>query len=218
MKKIFAVLVICLSLFAFCCKPNNQNLKTAVFEEDSIATLSIFSYNGQGESRFGIKNLGHSFLCITNTSENNIVLAGKTIEPNEEIYFGAWSLSVHFGIWFNVESNYIQYYNKYNGRISVDKGINFEDLEKISDFILENDKWTPLDNCSKFAINLWNCVAKDSEKLLLNAISTPSKLIEQLKMFETFVVNKPISVCNNCGYFADLSSETFVFQGGEVYA
>lgn len=218
MKKIFATILIVLSLFAFCCSPNAGTTKVAVFEEDSVATLTIFSYNGQGESKFGIKNLGHSFLCLTNTSSNNIVLAGKTVEPNEEIYFGAWSLSVHFGIWFNVESNYIQYYNKYNGRISVDKGINLEELELISDYILENDKWTPLDNCSKFAINLWNTVAKDSEKLTLYAISTPSKLIEELKLFENFKVNKPISVCNKCGYFADLSSETFEFQGGEAYA
>jgi len=218
MKKIFAIFLIFLSLFSFCCASKTPKTREVVAISDGVATLTIFSYNGSGESRFGIKNLGHSFLCLTNTTENTITLAGKELAPNEELYFGAWSLSVHFGIWYNVESNYIEFYNKYNGRVSVDKQINNAELEKISDFILENDTWSPLNNCSKFAIRLWNKIAKDSEKLTLNFINTPANLIEELKTFENYKVNKPLSHYEDCGYFSGITDETFEFIGGEVYA
>lgn len=217
MKKFITSIFIISCLLCFACSPSNLKTRTATFPPDSVATLTIFSYNGSSESKFGIKNLGHSFLSLTNTSTSDIVLAGKTIHVGEEIYFGAWSLSVHFGIWFNVESNYIEFYNKYNGRISVDKGITAQDLEKISEFIIENDTWSPLNNCSKFAIRLWNNIAKESEKLSLNFVNTPSKLIGELKTFENFQVNKPLSFYEDCGYFANLSDETFEFVGGEVY-
>lgn len=217
MKKVITSILIIFSLFLFACSPSNLSVREASFPTDSVATLSIFSYNGKGESKFGIKNLGHSFLSLTNTSSSDIELCGKTLSPGEEIYFGAWSLSVHFGIWYNVESNYIEFYNKYNGRVSVDKGVTLEEIEKISDFILENDKWSPLNNCSKFAIRLWNSLATDKEKLSENFVNTPAKLIEELKTFENYQVNKPLNFYEDCGYFADLTNESFEFIGGEVY-
>ena len=205
-------------MLSISCVQTTPEAKIAHFPENSVAVLTIFSYNGKSESKFGIKNLGHSFLCLTNTTENTLTLAGKEVAPNEEVYFGARSLSVHFGIWYNVESNYIEFYNKYNGRISVDKGITQSDLEKISEFILNNDTWSPLNNCSKFAIRLWNEIADGNEKLTLNAINTPAKLINELKRFENFKVNKPLTHYENCGYFSGLTDETFEFIGGEVYA
>ena len=190
MKK-FSLFLILICVFAFFGCSTNKSVKLeATFSTNDVATLSIFSFNGKGESKYGIKNLGHSFLSITNNSTSNITIAGKEIEPNEEIYFGAWSLSVHFGIWYNVESNYIEFYNKYNGRVSVDKGITIEDIETISDFILTNDTWTPVNNCSRFAIRCWNSVAKESEKLNLRLVNTPTKLIKNLKKFENFEINK----------------------------
>lgn len=218
MKK-FSLFLILICVFAFFgCSTNKSAKLEATFSTNDVATLSIFSFNGKGESKYGIKNLGHSFLSITNNSTSNITIAGKEIEPNEEIYFGAWSLSVHFGIWYNVESNYIEFYNKYNGRVSVDKGITIEDTETISDFILANDTWTPVNNCSRFAIRCWNSVAKESEKLDLRLVNTPTKLIKNLKKFENFEINKPLNFYTDCGYFSNEASETFVFTGGEAYA
>lgn len=218
MKKLISlIIIIILCPFITGCNYNFGTDRLTCFSNEDVATLNIFTYDGAGESKFGIANLGHSFLSIKNISNTNIILAGKEILPNEELYFGAWSLSTHFGIWFNVECNYIELYNKYNGRISIEKGISNTDLEILSDFILSHDTWNPINNCSYFAIKGWNCVAKEKEKLILNFINTPSNLKKQLKCFKNYVKNKPLEIYNDCGYFSNLSEETFEFIGGEVY-
>lgn len=217
LKRLFVIFCLVVTIFMFTGCKEIEATRTTHFCEDDVAVLSVFSFDGGSESAYGIKNLGHSFLSIKNISNDNIILAGKTIVPNEEIYFGAWSLSVHFGIWFNVESNYIEFYNKYNGRISIEKGIEAEDLETIGEYILNNDTWNPLKNCSHFAIGCWNSVAKEDEKLGLGFINTPSNLIKQLKAFVGFKVNKELNFYSGCGYFADLTEDAFVFEGGEIY-
>lgn len=219
MKKVLLVLtfIFFANIFLTGCSYGNLNNRVTSYGADDVAVLSIFTFDGKGESKYGIANLGHSFLSVTNTSSSNINLAGKDILPNEELYFGTWSLSAHFGVWFNVESNYIEYYNKYNGRISISKGITLNDLEILSNHILKNDTWNPLSNCSCFAINAWNSVANETEKLQLNLINTPSNLKKQLLQFTNYETNKPIVNYSTCGYFADLTEDAFVFEGGEVY-
>jgi len=222
MKKILnnsfvVIFILVLLIFpTFACK-EDEVTRVAKFNEYDVATLTIYSYDGVSESRWGIMNLGHSFLSILNTSSSEISVGGKLVQPNEEISFGAWSLSAHFGIWYNVESYYINNYNKYNGRVSVEKGITIEDIGRINEFIIRHDKWTPINNCSKFAMMLWNRIAKESEKLDVKLIETPTHLIKQLKTFENFQVNKPLNNYIDCGYFNDLSQTTFIFEGGEVY-
>ena len=217
MKKVFAFLILLLScLFPLGCNSVPQNRQT-YFSSEDVAVLNIFSYDGKGESKYGIKNLGHSFLSITNTNNESIFVAGKEIKAGEELYFGTWSLSLHFGVWFNVECNYIELYNKYNGRISLAKGVTITDLNKISEYILNNDTWNPLKNCSHFAISVWNSVARESERLNLGFINTPGNLKNQILNFETYVLNKEIINAGDCGYFADLTEDAFVFEGGEIY-
>ena len=64
-KILIAFLLICVSILFCSCKPVLNNRETK-FEITDVATLTIFSYDGKGESKFGISNLGHSFLSITN--------------------------------------------------------------------------------------------------------------------------------------------------------
>lgn len=216
-KFLTALLLVCVSILFCSCKPVLNNRETK-YESSDVATLTIFSYDGKGESKYGISNLGHSFLSITNNSQKPLELAGKKIEVDEELFFGAWSLNIHFGIWYNIENNYIDLYNKYNNRVSIEMGISNADLDILSDFILKNDTWTVFKNCSYFAINAWNSVALETEKLRTSFIvSTPTFLKNQIMEFKGYSINKPMSFYSGCGYFADLTRTTFKFEGGEAY-
>ena len=202
----------CLTLLG--CGTKGKDSYTSSVEADDIAKLSLFSYNGKGESTWGLMNLGHSFLSFENISDENISILDKVIAPNETISIGTWSILEHFGVWYNVESVYIETTDKYNGRVSATIGVNSEDLEKIVSFISKKDKWNPINNCSYFALNLWNTVAKESEYINTPLIYTPTYIAEELAKFDSYEYNKPIPSSSKLGYFKNSTYVSFDMEGG----
>lgn len=200
------VLVVCL-LPLWGCSSSNREYKTSISAQD-VAKLSLFTYDGKSESVFGLPNLGHSFLSIENISEENFKIGNRIVAPNETIALGTWSIQAHFGVWYNVESNYISEYDKYNGRVSITTGINLEDIVVINEYISKNDNWSPLDNCSNFALGLWNGIAEDSEKIEIGLIKTPKKIAIELAKFDSYEINKEIITDTKFNYY---SGETPVY-------
>ena len=215
MKKIalFLILIVC-GIFISACNNPTREYK-AIIKSDDVALLSIFTYDGKGESVFGLMNLGHSFLSIENVSDEPIYLSEKKINPGETVAFGTWSILDHFGVWYNVESNYISDYNKYDGRLSVTQSVSSEDISVITEYIKNHDYWTPLTNCSCFALNLWNSVSDTAEKLDASLIYTPSQIAEQLKNFNTFETNRAIVTEKTFGYFKDGGYVNCYLEGGD---
>lgn len=204
MKKILIsillISILCIPLFA--CSVNSEVKKTTV-RSDDIALLTLFTFDGTGESKFGLKNLGHSFLGIENIGDEDITIGKSTLSPLDSLTFGTWSIQAHFGVWYNVESEYIRTCNKYDGRISITTGINSDDLAKINSFINSHDYWTPTNNCSNFALNLWNTIADKEEELLRPFIYSPSHIANCLKNFENYETNKNINTSILQMYFYD---------------
>lgn len=204
MKKIivtiFLLIIMCMPLYA--CSTQTEIKKTTVSSGD-IALLTLFTFDGTGEGKLGLKNLGHSFLGIENTSDSPITIGKSTLNPGDGLTFGTWSIQIHFGVWYNVESEYIKTCNKYDGRISITTGINEEDLEKMNTFINSHDYWTPTNNCSNFALNLWNTIADDNEELLRPFIYSPKYIAKNLKNFESYDTNKIINTSISQMYFYD---------------
>ncbi len=215
--KIFfiAIFIFVSSMCFYACK-NETTIRKIENLTNPVATLSIYTYDGKSESKFGLMNLGHSFLSISNTSKTKIKIGNFELESNESVCVGTWSIQDHFGVWYNVESNYIRIYEKYLGRISVTKYLEEKDIETICNFIATHDYWSPIYNCSYFAINLWNSVAKESERLDTYLIYSPSKLSSQLKTFKEFEVNKSIKTSNDFGYFKETMYVDFNLEG-DVY-
>ena len=197
---IFLILIIIMSMLV--CGCTNTVKRTTVIKDTDIALLSIFTFDGKKESTLGLMNLGHSFLSVENTSDSAIEIGNVTIDAGKTIAIGTWSIQAHFGVWYNVESNYIADHNKYDGRLSVTTGIGLDDIEKITKFILSHDYWNPLQNCSYFALNLWNEVVEDSEKLDTMLIYSPGAIANQLRNFDTFEENRPIITDSKFHYFA----------------
>lgn len=202
LKKFFVnliLLILSVNILSGC--ENIDTKRQTQMSSSDVAILTLFTFDGKSESVFGLMNLGHSFLSVENISDNTINIGKMEVEPKETIAVGTWSISAHFGVWYNVESNYILEHNKYDGRVSISRGISKNDCEKISQFILENDKWTPFTNCSKFAIKLWNTVATNEEKIKESMICSPSKLKKVIEQFENYEINKEILTDNKMIYF-----------------
>lgn len=200
--RINSLIIIVLSvMFIFCGCSSTPVVRKTTIKDTDIAYISLFTFDGKSESTMGLMNLGHSFLSLENVSSEPIKIANVSIDPGKTIAIGTWSIKAHFGVWYNVESNYIKDYNKYDGRLSITTGIGSEDIEKVSDFILSHDYWNPLQNCSYFALNLWNEIAEDGEKLDSMAIFSPSAIANQIKTFESYDVNKEIITDSKFHYF-----------------
>lgn len=207
MLKIFSLIVaivLCVFVgFSFsACNENDRLFVTSETTENDVAILTIFAYDGKGESKFGLMNLGHSFLSIENISEENFTLQGMEIAPGETYAIGTWSIVSHFGIWFNVESSYITKTNKYDGRVSLSIGIDSDDIETLRSFMASHDKWTPIHNCSYFAFAAWNTVADENEKIDKPALTyTPNYVANFIKKFDNFETNREINNDQNLMYF-----------------
>lgn len=212
------LIILCLTLIApciffFACKQNDKKHEITN-STDSIAEFSIITYDGVSESKNMLKNLGHSFLSVKNLSGNDIVVGNYILQPNDVVTFGTWSINDHFGVWYNVETNYIRFSNKYDGRISVSQNINLNELEKISKFILSHDRWNPVNNCSYFAINCWNEIADENEKLQTYLIYKPVKLAKEIKLFSNYKINLDLSTNSKFGYFNNNHFKEFSFEKG----
>jgi hypothetical protein len=176
MKSILLVLIlVTTSVFSACKKTGEYSVK---FYDTDIAKLTLFSYSG--DYSYGLMNLGHAFLSIDNKSNENITIYNYTLTVGESITLGSWSISQHFGVWFNIESNYIQYNNKYDNRYSISTGLSYDDINTINDFIINNDKWSIVHNCSYFALNLWNSIAENSEKINSRLIYSPQYIQNEI--------------------------------------
>ena len=186
-RKILSIILIMIGVFTFAGCNNTQAVSGRVRElnlsDSDIALISIFSDDGKGESNWLTRNYGHSFFAITNVSDEEFVVGDMTVKPEETISVGLWSIFEHFGVWYNVESNYIKEHNKYAERVSLTIGIGIEDITKITEIIKNNDAWTPLYNCSKFALQVWNAVAMDNERIDSKLLMSPGYLVDEIKLF-----------------------------------
>ena len=208
MRKLATFLILILTLTLFGCKPAGIEITPI---NDGVAKLSIVSFDGASESVLGLMNLGHAFVVIENNSSEDMIVGKYNLKSGRAVTIGTWSIAEHFGIWYNVENNYIEYCNKYDGRVSLSKEISIDDLNKINTFISTNDRWGVLKNCGYFATNLWNTVAKDGE--ILNVGYTPKSICSVITNTPNFEKNIVIPVSDEMGYFDSENYISFKLEG-----
>ena len=212
MKRI--ILLFMLLIFSVGCVKKETTLKNEiVISEDAVAILSLVTYDGKDETKYGLMNLGHAFLTLENKSSEVITIYGFDVAPTEEITFSAWNTSLHAGVWFNIESAYIHEYQRYINRYSLSYGLTLEDIEKMNIFIEENDLWTPRKNCSYFSFNLWNEIVGEEAHLSSGMVITPTSLKEEIMLFEGYVIEKPIPHNEKMGYFKKSEFREYRMEG-----
>ena len=68
-----------------------------------------------------------------------------------------------------------------------------------------NDEWNLFDNCTHFAIDVWNSVSDDD--LTKHTILTPTNVIEQIDDRDNYQVNRSIfGNSNRVGYYSGYNS------------
>lgn len=219
MKKVinFLILILFVSVFIISgCAPD-ETPKIIVDKDDYVGEFSLFTHTGTGDTLPLIFNLGHSFLSFTNTSNEVINISTYTCQPNETVCIGTWSISTHFGVWYNVESNYDICNKRYDGRLSISKKIDSQDVTKLTKFIEEHNTWNPLQNCSYFALNCWNELAAESEIIAKPIIYTPTHIASQIKLFSGYKLNKEMVTESNFGYFENDTYVAFTMKGDASY-
>lgn len=215
MKKIisliFILIFVCsVSVTLFACG-EDRSYKVE-FGDNDVARLTLFAFDGSTERKWGLMNLGHSWISIENISDNVLDLNDRKINCGEIVSIGTWSMLDHFGVWYNVESGYISEYNRYDGRVSITIGLSEDELHTVCEFISSHDKWNFLYNCSKFALNLYNSVATESEYIETPLIYTPAYNVKNIKKFDTYEMNKPIPATGKVGYYSNAKFVSFEWE------
>lgn len=212
--KMFCLAFVLFFSVALCFGCGKEKEYSASIDSGDVIKLTLFTYDGKGESHFGLMNLGHTFLSFENLSDEAIAIGNMTLDSGDEIALGTWSVKSHFGIWYNLEGNYSRDYRKYDGRISVSIGVTLDEVKKINEYISKNDHWSVFKNCSYFALNLYNLVASDSEYIDTPVIYTPAYIASKIKLFDTYETNKVIHCDQTFGYFDDEKYVEYSFNEG----
>ena len=81
-------------------------------------------------------------------------------------------------MWYNLEAKYVAQ-GAYDGRVSLSMELTSAQLDTINKVIEASDSWSELNNCSSFAVKVWNSVS--SVKLSNGTIGTPTNLRDSIK-------------------------------------
>ena len=142
------------------------------------AILTIVSDSGEGESNHGMPCYGHTFLLLENAGEEKMIFCGRELEPGENITFGWWAVSSHGGVWFALESNYIDAYGRYPDRVSLSRTIDADGLCRLADYLLAHDLYTPFENCAVRAVAAFNAALGEKRELKSGYFTTPAKVVD----------------------------------------
>lgn len=120
---------------------------------------------------------GHSFLTITNVSEQDINVGGLLIAPDTSITVSTrGNRCEHSGIWYNLEGYYKYYLNAsyYQNLYGIQVSLDQSQLDTVNQALANADHWSAIYNCTSFSAGLWNAVCSDT--LCAGVPETPADL------------------------------------------
>jgi len=144
------------------------------------AVLTIVSATGEGESRHGMPSYGHTFLILENTSPQAIDFCGRIIAPGENLTFGWWAVSIHSGIWFSLESNFIENFERYPSRVALSREIDGDGILRLYDYLLTHDIYTPIENCAFRAVAAFNTAVPETRLLRVGYFTNPARVAKEI--------------------------------------
>lgn len=191
MKKILKILVV----FAFIITTSNMFSVEAAASK--VGELTIFAANDGSSS--SLSTSGHAFISFKNTSGSNITVGGLSVKNTHEITIGTWgNKSQHKGIWYNLESYFVNNVSAYSNRVSLTTNVTQANIDTINSLISSNDKWSATNNCSSFATKIWNSVS--STTLSAGTPNTPTALMKSIKSKSGYSTKKSIQNISPIGY------------------
>lgn len=180
------------------------------------ALLTIVSDSGINEARYGMPCYGHTFLVIENTGEDVLDFCGRPIEPSENLTFGWWAISSHAGVWFGIESNYIDAYGRYPDRVALSRQIDGAGIVRLADYILTHDLYTPFENCAVRAVQAFNWALPETRELNCGYFTTPAEVSDAIMAHggthdEAIEIDFSIQM-PSCGFGEDMEFYNFAVK------
>ena len=156
----------------------------------SVGQLTIYSCSGT-----------HAFISFKNTSSDPYDLGSLRLGRGAEVTIGTWgNKPSHVGIWYNLES-YLHHEvdsSVFSGRVSLTMSVDRDDVNIIDNLILANDTWSQNNNCSSFAVKIWNAVSPT--KLSAGSPNSPSALAQSIRSKPGYQTNRSIPNASPVGY------------------
>lgn len=184
------------------------NLLNQVAYCQQLSSLQLYNY-------FERQNLGHSWITITNISNNDLLIGTFCCNPGETITVGTWGLwnGEPSGVWINAEAYYADTYNSYDTAY-IEAYLTKSQFTKVANYIKANDKYNLRTGyvCSVFAARCWN-TALDSIgsdwKVIDSNYTTPKTIYDQIIKVGNRV--KKNTNYNILGYNYRLSKTSYVY-------
>lgn len=163
--------------------------RDVVAANPKVAKVYIITYK-QGDSgsstpkTFSI--FGHTFFAVLNTSKTKIKVGKYKLSPNAFLTLGTWG-NIPDGkkIYYNVEKyRMINTSTKYLPNVYLSKKVTKSQLNKLSSTINDNNQWSVMKNCARFARYCWNSMVGKKSKLRIKAasiIETPAAIYKKIK-------------------------------------
>lgn len=149
LKRIISFALIVMLVFSVSVSAYASDIQPRI---DFVATMKIVSFKGGGLfSSFGYE--GHSFLVFTNTCSSQITIGHMPVDPGDSVTIGTFgNRTEHAGIWYNIEGCLGTSTTTY----ALATGLTIAELQKVNATINSNDSWSISNNCSAFAVKVWN--------------------------------------------------------------
>lgn len=213
MNKIKSILCVFLSAMMFLCCSLTASAASVTPKISFAGYLVIYATNNGRCSLWD--GTGHAFLSFKNTSSSPVTLGPLNVYPGHEVTFGTWgNRGAHSGIWYNLESYYANYENDFQGRVSLLTGVTYSDLRTINSLIENNDAWTDVNNCSSFAVKIWNSIS--SNELSAGNPNTPTSLKASITSKPTYETNRDIGNTQPIGYVNSNGDFVYVMMSTSV--
>ena len=176
---------------------------------DFAATMQIVSFSGGGVgSSFGLE--GHTFLIFKNIGTTEITVGHMPLEAGESVTIGTFgNRPAHKGIWYNIEG----YCGVTPPTYALLTGVTYGELIDINRAINNHDTWSITDNCSSFAVDVWN--AGNSGKTLSGG--NPAAVVSSIKKQSGYTTNPTVPV-KSVSEIARHTSTGYVYDSSGRYA
>ena len=132
----------------------------------TVVTMRIFSIYDTGSM--------HSWLMFENMTSSTQTVGRYSLKAGDKVTVGTWGNLQYDGVWYNVEAR-----RQLGNHVSTSINLSSSQLSTVSSTIKNNNSWTAINNCSTFAVKVWNSVA--STKLSAGIPNLPTQLAQSIK-------------------------------------
>ncbi len=161
-------------------------------ENQIIGQIRIFADNDGGTSSWNTS--GHAFISIENTVDFSYPIGYFNLEPGYEMTLGTWGNLGFNGIWYNYETML-----NTSSSIYLTDDLKINELSTIRQYIITHNSWSEFNNCSSFAVGLWNTASNIN--LSAGIPNTPTTLKQNILATSGNETGRNIEKLTPIGYF-----------------